>query len=181
MLLSPNNPLLQRWGFTSGSQILMSFGVFYKLLNIVEMHVSFCLVGGRVLEIGFGMAIAATKMESFPIEEHWIIECNDGVFARLENWAKSQPHKVSRPDPVLSACISSSQICLLGTSSLCHRSRWVKFVFMSLQVVPLKGLWENVVPTLPDNHFDGKKSNQMLATCGDVLFSFGWGYSLTFF
>lgn len=105
-----------------------------------------CLIGGRVLEIGFGMAIAATKLESLPIEEHWIIECNDGVFARLQEWAKSQPHKV---------CKRLTEIPDITPVNTLTKSKIINHILL-LQVVPLKGLWEDVVPTLPDNHFDGK-------------------------
>merc|ERR1719350_12085 len=38
--------------------------------------------GGRVLEVGFGLGLSATAIQSYNIEEHVIIEANAGVCKR---------------------------------------------------------------------------------------------------
>ena len=77
------------------------------------------------------MAISATQFQSHDIDEHNIIECNEGVLKRLAEWAKTQPHKGFF---VL--------ILLLSRHSL-------------YSVVPQPGKWEEVTPKLESGSFDG--------------------------
>ena len=39
---------------------------------------------GRVLELGFGLAIAASEIERCGVAEHWIVDCNNEVFENLK-------------------------------------------------------------------------------------------------
>jgi amino acid adenylation domain-containing protein len=46
---------------------------------------------GDVLEVGFGMAIAATYMLDMGVRSYTVIEYNDEVIARFERWRESYP------------------------------------------------------------------------------------------
>lgn len=82
------------------------------------------------MEVGFGMAISATQFQANDIAEHNIIECNEGVLARLNVWKQSQPH----PGKIFKAIIWNN---------------------ISFSVVPRPGKWEEAAPLLADGMFDG--------------------------
>jgi hypothetical protein len=90
------------------------------------------------LEVGFGLGISATYVQELGkktgLREHVIIEPNDGVFARLENFAK-------------------------------------EFTTETKKVTPMRGFWEEVVPTLESGSFDGILFDPFVP---GVIFLFGF-------
>ena len=49
--------------------------------------------GGHVLEIGFGRGIASDFIQAGGVRAHTIIECNDSIVGRFEEWKAGYPGK----------------------------------------------------------------------------------------
>lgn len=54
-----------------------------RLAEIATMN------GGKVLEVGFGLGIAASYIQKSSVEEHHIIEANEQVFERMKDFVGS--------------------------------------------------------------------------------------------
>lgn len=60
--------------------------------DIMHKHVDLVTFeGADVLEIGFGMAISATRIQESKPRSHTIAECHPDVLVRLREWAKDRP------------------------------------------------------------------------------------------
>jgi len=74
----------------SGAEVMMSWETpaMKKHAEVVTEN------GGDILEIGFGMGICSTFIQSHPIKTHTIIEIHDEVFEKLLEWAKDKPNVI---------------------------------------------------------------------------------------
>ncbi|MCW5212199.1 class I SAM-dependent methyltransferase, partial [Desulfobulbus sp. TB] len=52
------------------------------------------LNGGVVLELGFGLGLSTNYIQQHPIDKYIVIEANEGVFTKLEEFAKNATYEV---------------------------------------------------------------------------------------
>lgn len=80
----------------NGSELIISdqevmqdweYPLMHNLADIVTSK------GGDILEIGFGMAISASKIVEQNINSYTVIECNPAVIERFEQWKSHYPNK----------------------------------------------------------------------------------------
>jgi len=74
----------------NGYQVMMEWEREYMKDLVKKLNPS-----GKVLEIGFGLGISASEIQKYDIESHTIIEYNETVLEKLEEWAPKQKHKVN--------------------------------------------------------------------------------------
>lgn len=84
--------------FDNGNDSLVIFGnpvmESWEKPYMKKLADTACLKGGKVLEVGFGLGIASSFIQQNAIKEHHIIEANQDVFKKLQEFSKQSKVKV---------------------------------------------------------------------------------------
>ena len=72
----------------SGTQIMMEWERPYMARCVDEMRIT---AADRVLEVGFGCAYSAERIQRGKPKSHTIIECSEAVLQKLRPWAAARP------------------------------------------------------------------------------------------
>ena len=79
-----------------GKEVLLKDGKFQVMMEWEKPYMYACIDAlkpfGDVLEIGFGLAYSAERIQSFHPKSHTIIEYHPEVAKKAREWAKQYPH-----------------------------------------------------------------------------------------
>ncbi|MCB1109256.1 MAG: class I SAM-dependent methyltransferase [Chlamydiia bacterium] len=79
-----------------GGELLLKDGKYQVMMEWEKPYMHACIdalqPSGDVLEIGFGLGYSADRIQTYPINSHTIIECDETVLARARSWAKTKPN-----------------------------------------------------------------------------------------
>ncbi|ETV91021.1 hypothetical protein H310_14343 [Aphanomyces invadans] len=78
----------------AGQQVMMAWERDYMEACVDALGIT---PATDVLEIGFGLAYSATRIQSYNPKSHTIIECDPVSFAALQAWSKSRANVVAVP------------------------------------------------------------------------------------